>query len=177
ADMVGIDRHQAFLTRLGLLSRMETELPEIAMPTQPRVWKKINSATISYGHGMATTPLQTAVATAALLNGGKLAQPTFLTRSRNAAQIRATQVIHPETSAGRRNLCDWNGRHGSGRSAQVPGFRVGGKPGTADKVVDGRSATDLNFNAFLAGFPMHAPRCSVLSIIDAPLTGETGRRL
>ena len=85
ADMVGIDGHKAFLTRLGLLSRLDTELPEIAMPTQPRVWKKINSATISYGHGMATTPLQTAVAAAALLDGGKLIQPTFLARHRGDA--------------------------------------------------------------------------------------------
>ena len=177
ADMVGIDGHKAFLTRLGLLSRLDTELPEIAMPTQPRVWKKINSATISYGHGMATTPLQTAVAAAALLNGGKLIQPTFLARHRGDAPPPSTQVLDERTSAHMRYLFDWNGKTGSGRSADAPGFHVGGKTGTADKVVNGRYATDLNFNAFLGGFPMHEPRYVVLSIIDAPLTGESGRRL
>jgi cell division protein FtsI (penicillin-binding protein 3) len=177
ADMVGIEKHRAFLTKLGLLSRLQTELPEIAIPTQPRQWKKINSATISYGHGMATTPLQTAVAAAALLNGGKLVQPTFLARERGEAPPASTQVLDERTSMHMRFLFDWNGKTGSGRSADVPGFHVGGKTGTADKVVNGRYASDLNFNAFLGGFPMHDPRYVVLSIIDAPLTGESGRRL
>jgi cell division protein FtsI (penicillin-binding protein 3) len=70
ADMVGVEGHRAFLTRLGLLSRLDTELPEVATPTQPNEWKKINSMTISFGHGVATTPLNTAVAAAALMNGG-----------------------------------------------------------------------------------------------------------
>lgn len=177
ADMVGMDEHQAFLTRLGLLTKMETELPEVATPVQPRIWKKINSATISYGHGMATTPLQTAVAAAALLNGGKLIAPTFLARDRKEGAPATKQVLRPETSADMRYLFNWNGLTGSGRSAQVPGYHVGGKTGTADKVINGRYATDLNFNAFLGGFPMHDPRYVVLTIIDAPLTGEQGRRL
>ncbi|MGF6171917.1 peptidoglycan D,D-transpeptidase FtsI family protein [Ensifer sp. 4252] len=176
ADMVGIAGHQAFLTRLGLLSKMETELPGVATPTQPRTWKKINSVTISFGHGVATTPLQTAVAAAALLNGGELISPTFLPRSRDEAKANAQQVIQATTSADMRYLYNRNGVMGSGRSAQVPGFHVGGKTGTADKVINGRYATDLNFNAFLAGFPMDKPRYIVLSIIDAPLTGEKGGR-
>src|SRR5690606_8773297 len=81
ADTVGVDGHREFLKRIGLLDRMSTELPEVARPTEPSEWKKLHSITISFGHGMATTPLQTAVATAALLNGGKLIEPTFLVRS------------------------------------------------------------------------------------------------
>lgn len=177
AEMVGIDAHQEFFTRLGLLTRMETELPEIAIPVQPPLWKRINAATISYGHGMATTPLQTAVAAAALLNGGKLIPPTFLARDGDKASILTAQVLSPQTSADMRYLFNMNGVTGSGRNAQVPGFHVGGKTGTADKVVNGKYAKDLNFNAFLGGFPMHEPRYIVLSIIDAPLTGERGRRL
>nr|CAD6436444.1 penicillin-binding protein 2 [Rhizobium sp. Q54] len=177
AEMVGIEGHKEFLTRLGLLSRLETELPEIATPTQPPTWKRIHSATISYGHGMATTPLQTAVAAAALVNGGKLIQPTFLARNDEEAAPASVQVLDEKASADMRHLFDWNGKTGSGRSADVPGFHVGGKTGTADKVVNGRYATDLNFNAFLGSFPMHDPRYVVLSIIDAPLTGESGRRL
>jgi cell division protein FtsI (penicillin-binding protein 3) len=177
ADMVGIDGHQAFLTKLGLLTKMDTEMPGVATPTQPRTWKKINSATISYGHGAATTPLQTAVAAAALLNGGTLVSPTFMPRSREEARGRAVKVLAEQTSANMRYLFTWNGLNGSGRSAQVPGFRVGGKTGTADKVINGRYATNINFNAFLAGFPMDKPRYVVLSIVDAPLTGERGGRL
>lgn len=177
ADLVGIEGHKEFLTRMGLLSRLETELPEIATPTQPHTWKRINSATISYGHGMATTPLQTAVAAAALVNGGKLIPPTFLARSQESVPPASVPVLPEKTSEHMRYLFDWNGKTGSGRSADVPGFHVGGKTGTADKVVNGRYATDLNFNAFLGSFPMHDPRYVVLSIIDAPLTGESGRRL
>ncbi|HEX2147378.1 MAG TPA: penicillin-binding protein 2, partial [Pseudorhizobium sp.] len=62
ADVVGIEGHKEFLTKLGLLTKMQTELPEVAQPSQPKTWKKINSITISFGHGVATTPLQTAVA-------------------------------------------------------------------------------------------------------------------
>ncbi|MGK6316585.1 peptidoglycan D,D-transpeptidase FtsI family protein [Neorhizobium sp. DT-125] len=177
AAKVELPDHQAFLTKLGLLSKMTTELPEVATPTQPRPWRKINQATISFGHGVATTPLQTAVAGAALINGGKLIEPTFLPRTAAEADATAVQVIKPSTSANMRFLFHWNGVKGSGRSAQVPGFNVGGKTGTADKVINGRYAAHLNFNAFLAGFPIDRPRYVVLTVIDAPLTGEKGGRL
>jgi cell division protein FtsI (penicillin-binding protein 3) len=172
ASLVEITDHQAFLTKLGLLTKMNTELPEVATPSQPRVWKKINQVTISFGHGVATTPLQTAIAEAALINGGKLLSPTFLKVQRPETAPTATQVIKPETSAQMRYLFHWNGVKGSGRNARVPGFNVGGKTGTADKVINGRYAKNLNFNAFIAGFPIDNPRYVVLTIIDAPLTGE-----
>ena len=174
ADMVGIEAHQAFLTRLGLLSKLQTELPEIATPTQPRVWKKINATTISYGHGVSTTPLQTAVAGASLINGGFLVPTTFLPRSREEAARLSKKVIKDETSKDMRELFVWNGLFGSGRSAQVAGFEVGGKTGTADKVVNGSYNSGLNFNAFLAGFPMSKPRYIVLAVIDGPRTGLNG---
>ncbi|EYR84674.1 cell division protein [Shinella sp. SUS2] len=176
ADMVGIEGHQQFLTRLGLLSKLATEMPGVATPTQPRTWKKINSVTISFGHGIATTPLQTAVAAAALMNGGFLIPPTFLPRTKEEAQALATRVLKDKTSADMRFLYDWNGQRGSGRNAQVEGFHVGGKTGTADKVINGRYAKNINFNAFVAAFPMDKPRYIVLSIIDAPKTGERGGR-
>jgi len=176
ADRVGIEGHQEFLTRLGLLSKMETEMPGVATPTQPRAWKKINSVTISFGHGVATTPLQTAVAAASLINGGKLLPPTFLPRTPETAIDLAKCVLKETTSADMRYLFTWNGLKGSGRGAQVEGFNVGGKTGTADKVINGRYASDINFNAFVAAFPMDKPRYIVLSIIDAPKTGEHGGR-
>jgi cell division protein FtsI (penicillin-binding protein 3) len=177
ASMVDIPDHRQFLTKLGLLTKVRTELPEVATPTQPRVWKAINQSTISFGHGVATTPLQTAVAGAALINGGKLIEPTFLPRTKDEADALAKQVITPATSADMRFLFHWNGVKGSGRSALVPGFNVGGKTGTADKVVNGKYAAHLNFNAFLAGFPINEPQYIVLTIIDGPLTGERGGRL
>ncbi|UJW74144.1 peptidoglycan D,D-transpeptidase FtsI family protein [Rhizobium sp. SL42] len=172
ADLVGTDGHKEFLTRLGLLSKMQTELPEVAMPSQPREWKKINSITISFGHGVSTTPLQTAVAGVALVNGGKLIEPTFLPRTREQADLVAKQVIKPSTSDDMRFLFQWNGIKGSGKNARVEGFDVGGKTGTADKVVNGRYVGDKNFNAFLAAFPIDNPRYVVLTFIDEPKTDK-----
>ncbi|WP_412049663.1 MULTISPECIES: peptidoglycan D,D-transpeptidase FtsI family protein [unclassified Hoeflea] len=175
ADMIGIEGHQEFLTRLGLLSRMQTELPEVATPTQPSAWKKINSVTISFGHGVATTPLQTAVAAAALMNGGKLIEPTFLPRTREEADKVAVQVVNPKTSADMRYLMALNVAKGSGRRAEVEGFRVGGKTGTAEKVINGRYNSDVRFNAFLSAFPIDDPDYVVLVIIDEPKP-EEGKR-
>jgi cell division protein FtsI (penicillin-binding protein 3) len=170
ADAVGIEGHKDFLTRLGLLTKMKTELPEVAQPSQPREWKKINSVTISFGHGVSTTPLQTAVAGAALVNGGELIEPTFLPRTREAADLVATRVMKQSTSKDMRYLFEWNGANGSGRNARVAGFDVGGKTGTADKVVKGRYVHDKNFNAFLSAFPMGNPQYVVLSFSDEPKT-------
>ncbi|WP_426227648.1 peptidoglycan D,D-transpeptidase FtsI family protein [Pararhizobium sp. DWP3-4] len=172
ADIVGIEGHKEFLTRIGLLTKMPTELPEVKTPSQPREWKKINSITISFGHGVSTTPLQTAVAGAALLNGGNLIEPTFLPRTPEQAEAVSTKVIKKSTSDDMRFLFRWNGVNGSGRNARVPGFNVGGKTGTADKVVNGRYSNDANFNAFLAGFPIDNPRYVVLTFIDEPKTDK-----
>lgn len=177
ADIVGIPGHKEFLTRLGLLSKMQTELPEVKAPSQPREWKKINSITISFGHGVSTTPLQTAVAGAALVNGGKYVPPTFLPRTRDEADAMAQAVVKPSTGEDMKFLLRWNAMNGSGKRALVPGFNVGGKTGTADKVVNGRYAKNgLNFNAFLSAFPIDDPQYMVLTFIDAPKTGEGGGR-
>jgi cell division protein FtsI (penicillin-binding protein 3) len=172
AEVVGVQGHQEFLTRLGLLTRMQTELPEVAMPLQPREWKQINSITISFGHGVTTTPLQTAVAAAALMNGGKLIQPTFLPRTEAEAMAHAVQVVNAQTSADMRELFRLNSLEGSGRRADVEGFRVGGKTGTAEKVVNGRYSSNVRFNAYLAAFPMDAPQYVVLVVIDEPKPEE-----
>ena len=176
ADVVGIEGHREFLKRLGLLDRLQTELPEVARPTEPKVWKKVHSITIAFGHGMSTTPLQTAVGAVALVNGGKLFEPTFLPRSQAEADAVAKQVVSARTSADIRYLYNLNATApgGSGKRATVPGYRVGGKTGTAEKVVNGRYANDVRFNAFLAAFPMDDPQYVVLSIIDEPKPEKPG---
>ncbi|MBO3760860.1 penicillin-binding protein 2 [Ciceribacter sp. L1K23] len=172
AESVGIAAHKEFLTRIGLLTKMDTEIPEVATPTQPREWKLINSVTISFGHGVSTTPLQTAVAVSALVNGGKLIPPTFLPRSREEADTLAQVVMKPSTSDDMRFLFEWNGTQGSGRRARVEGFDVGGKTGTAEKVVNGRYSSDKNFNAFIAAFPISDPKYVVMTFVDEPKTGD-----
>ncbi len=168
ADAVGTEGHKAYLEKMGLLTKIETELPEVATPTSPKEWKKINSVTISFGHGASTTPLQTAVAAAAVLNGGKLIRPTFFPRTEAEADAIAVQVMHPETSTAMRYLFRSNVQNGSGKRADVPGYFVGGKTGTAEKVVHGRYSSDKRFNAFLSGFPINDPKYVVLTILDEP---------
>lgn len=174
ADIVGIEQHREFLTKIGLLSRMQTELPEVATPTQPKVWKKINSITISFGHGVSTTPLQTAVAAAALMNGGKLIPPTFMPRTPEQADEVATQVVKEGTVEDMKTLFRMNVQNGSGKQAAVPGFDVGGKTGTAEKVVNGRYSSDQRFNAFLSAFPIDKPEYVVLVVLDNPQAEKPG---
>ena len=169
---IGIDGHREFLKRMGLLDRMTTELPEVARPVEPRRWKTVNSMTIAFGHGMMTTPLQTAVGASALMNGGRLIEPTFLKRTAEEAEEHSKQVVSPETSRDMRYLYKLNGDIGSGRRAKVEGYRVGGKTGTAEKVENGKYSKNKRFNAFLASFPIDDPQYVVLTIIDEPKAEE-----
>lgn len=170
---VGIDGHREFLKRLGLLDRMKTELPEVAQPQEPKVWKTVNSITIAFGHGIATTPLQTAVGAAALVNGGYLFDPTFLPRSQAEADANGRVVVKPQTGEVIRYLYRLNAEKGSGRNARVPGYRVGGKTGTAEKIINGRYSKGHNFNAFVAAFPMEDPQYVVLVFVDDPQPATT----
>jgi cell division protein FtsI (penicillin-binding protein 3) len=174
AELVGIEGHREFLHRLGILDKMQTELPEVARPTEPKVWKQVNSFTIAFGHGVSTTPLQAAVGCAALMNGGYLIQPTFLVRSEQDAMAVAKKVVSEKTVQGMRYLYTLNAEKGSARNARVPGYRVGGKTGTAEKVINGRYSKDLNFNTFVAAFPMDDPQFLVFTIADAPHPEKPG---
>ncbi|WP_175868713.1 peptidoglycan D,D-transpeptidase FtsI family protein [Bartonella gabonensis] len=169
---IGIDKHRDFLQKLGLLDRLTTELPEVAHPIVPHHWKDIHSMTISFGHGMATTPLQTAVGAAALMNGGWLIAPTFLKRTKEQTLHYAKQVLKAKTSQNMRYLYKLNSDMGSGRNAKVEGYRVGGKTGTAEKVENGKYSKTKNFNSFLAAFPIDDPAYVVLTIIDEPKPEE-----
>ncbi|MEO5755235.1 MAG: penicillin-binding protein 2 [Mesorhizobium sp.] len=174
AELVGIAGHREFLHRLGILDKMQTELPEVARPTEPKVWKQVNSFTIAFGHGVSTTPLQAAVGCAALVNGGFLMAPTFLVRSQQDAMAAAKKVVADKTVEGMRYLYTLNAEKGSARNARVPGYRVGGKTGTAEKVINGRYSKDLNFNTFVAAFPMDDPQYLVFTIADAPHPEKPG---
>jgi cell division protein FtsI (penicillin-binding protein 3) len=174
AELVGIAGHREFLHRLGILDKMQTELPEVARPTEPKVWKQVNSFTIAFGHGVSTTPLQAAVGCAALMNGGYLMEPTFLVRSEQEAMATAKKVVSDKTVEGMRYLYTLNAEKGSARNARVPGYRVGGKTGTAEKVINGRYSKDLNFNTFVAAFPMDDPQYLVFTIADAPHPEKPG---
>jgi cell division protein FtsI (penicillin-binding protein 3) len=171
----GTPEQEAFLKRIGLLDTLHTELPETGAPLYPKSpWSKISTVTISFGHGISVSPMQTAAAGMALINGGYLIPPTFLPRTEQEAAAVARPVMRPETSATMRQLFRLNALKGSGRRADVPGYRVGGKTGTAEKVVNGRYSSDKRRNAFLAAFPMDAPEYMVLVVLDEPKAEKPG---
>jgi cell division protein FtsI (penicillin-binding protein 3) len=165
---VGVEGHKAFLRKMMQLDRMTTELPESAAPIVPGRWGEINTATIAFGHGLAVAPLQAMAAVGALVNGGTLITPTFLKRSEEEAKRVGIRVIKPETSEAMRFIMRLNGEKGSARKADVAGYFVGGKTGTAEKVINGRYAKNKNFTTFTAIAPSDKPKYLFLAIYDEP---------
>jgi len=165
---MGVDAHKAFMKKMGLLDRLRTELPESAMPLIPNPWSEINTVTIAFGHGLSVTPLQAVVATAALVNGGHLLQPTFLRRTEAEAKANATRVIKQSTSDQMRYLMRLNVEIGSAKRAEVEGYFVGGKTGTSEKVERGRYSKNKVLTAFMGIFPSDKPRYLVLVMLDEP---------
>jgi cell division protein FtsI (penicillin-binding protein 3) len=171
---VGGERQKAYLERLGFTRKVKTDLPEVALPIVPKKWSELTTMTVAFGHGMAVTPLQVAVADAALVNGGRLIPPTFLARDAEAAAGIGEQVVSRETSDALRYLFRLNVEKGSGKRAAVPGYRVGGKTGTAEKVENGRYSAQKRLNSFLAAFPMDDPQYVVLVVLDEPKAEKEG---
>ncbi len=165
---IGVEGHKAFLRKMGQLDRLRTELPESAEPILPPRWGELNTMTIAFGHGLAVAPLQAVMATAALVNGGYLMPPTFLRRSPAEAREVATRVIKPETSEAMRYVMRLNAERGSATRAAVAGYFVGGKTGTAEKVVGGRYSKNKLLTTFMAIAPSDKPRYLFLTILDEP---------
>jgi cell division protein FtsI (penicillin-binding protein 3) len=171
---VGVDGHKAFLKKMGQLDRLRTELPESAEPIVPKRWVNLNTVTIAFGHGLSVAPLQAAMGVAALMNGGILIPPTFLKRSEGDAKALGKRVIKPETSAIMRYLMRLNVEKGTAAKADVPGYYIGGKTGTADKVVNGRYSKAKVLTDFMAVLPADQPRYLLLIMLDEPhATPET----
>jgi cell division protein FtsI (penicillin-binding protein 3) len=171
---VGKEEQQDYLRRLGLLTKMQTDLPEVASPILPPRWTDLTAMNVAFGQGIAVTPMQTAVADAALVNGGWLIPPTFEPRTAEEARKLAVQVVKPATSDELRYLFRLNVEKGSGRSADVPGYMVGGKTGTAQKVIDRRYSDNHRINSFLAAFPIDDPQYVVLVVLDDPQPEKQG---
>jgi cell division protein FtsI (penicillin-binding protein 3) len=165
---MGVERHKAFLKKMGQLDRLRTELPESAEPLVPKHWGELNTVTIAFGHGLSVAPLQAVEGINALVNGGLLIPPTFLRRTREQALALAKQVVKPETSIKMRYLMRRNAEKGSARKANVEGYYVGGKTGTSEKVVNGRYSKTKVLNTFTAILPADHPRYQVLIMLDEP---------
>ena len=165
---MGVDRHRAFLKKLGLMSRVSTEIGDSAAPIIPTHWQKLNTMTIAFGHGMSVTPIQLAASTLPLVNGGIAVAPTFLPRSREDGMAGGSRVLKSETSSAMLKLMRLNVLKGTGKRANADGYRVGGKTGTAEKVVGGHYSTSTLLTSFLSTFPTDAPEYLVLVMLDEP---------
>lgn len=164
---VGTKGQRDYLGRFGLLTAPAIELPEVGKPLVPAQWREINTMTIAFGHGIAVSPLQVAAATATLVNGGIRYAPTILRRDA-AAPLVGERVLSPETSAKVRHLMELVVLEGSGKSAKIEGYRIGGKTGTAEKEVNGRYRSDARISSFIGAFPIERPRYVVLALLDEP---------
>ena len=165
---MGVEHHKWFLKKMGQLDRLTTELPESAMPLVPKRWGELNTITIAFGHGLSVAPLQATMAVGALMNGGMMVPPTFLKRSEEEAQKLAVRVIKPETSAMMRYLMRLNVEKGSAKKADIPGYYVGAKTGTAEKVVGGRYSKTKLLTTFMAVLPADKPRYLITVLLDEP---------
>jgi len=167
ALQVGVTRQRDFLDRVGFLRPSPVELPEVSHPIVPKPWREINAMTISFGHGITVSPMQLAAATAASVGGGIMRPTTILARD-PGRPVPGERVVSAAASAQLNQLMRLNVERGSGRTAEVPGYFVGGKTGTAEKIQRGGYKKNARISSFVASFPAHAPEYVLLVMIDEP---------
>lgn len=174
AMVVGAVRQQAWLKAMGMFERSPIELPG-AIPPQYQAaanWRETTVMTVGFGHGIAIEPLQVVRGTAAVVNGGILVRPTILalppeTQSPNTTPG-GVRVMQESTSLLMRKLMRLVVTVGTGTKAEVPGYYVGGKTGTAEKVGAHGYRKHTNVSAFMSVYPMNAPRYAVYMMLDEP---------
>lgn len=195
---VGAQRQQDWLRNMGFFNRVPVELPEAGRPLVPasKNWGLSTVMTVGFGHGVAEPPLAIVRGTAATVNGGILLKPTLVARDQQDeaqtpdAKVRpvaykpdetdngddigtqtpvGTRVLSEKTSALLRKLLRLDVTVGSGKSAEVPGYYVGGKTGTAEKIgAHGGYLKHVNVSAFTSVFPMNNPHYAVYVMLDSP---------
>ena len=167
AQRIGAESQKNHLRGLGLLDRVPFELAESAKPQIQEHWGEMATVTVSYGHGLSVTPLALTAAIGALLNDGLYVAPTVLKRD----ALNAPQTRRVFSSAVSKDLIDMMRlvvTDGTGRKADVPGFGVMGKTGTAEKPSNGGYDTTRLVTSFVAAFPHSDPRYVMLVTLDEP---------
>ena len=175
ADQLGSARQKEFLRKMGFLDKVEIELKERGRTLTPGAqWNQIERMTVGYGHGIAVTPLHLAIGYATLLNGGIYRPATLLKVDKNHAAGKGHRVFSEDTSYKMRALLRLVVTEGTGKKADAPGYRVGGKTGTAQKIIGGRYSNSVNVTSFAGVFPMDEPRYVIVVMLDEPkATAET----
>ena len=164
---VGGKRLRHFLADLGMFRKTPVEIGENGRPLYPRRWREINTMTVSFGHGVAVSPLHLASAVAAVVNGGILHAPTLLRREPQTGP-EGKRVLSRATSDKMRRLMRLVVAEGTGSKAAAAGYLVGGKTGTAEQAGRGGYRKKRLLSSFIAAFPMHQPRYVVLALLDQP---------
>lgn len=167
ADNLGKENMDVMLTNLGFNERPAIELGERAQPLWPKNWGRVTNMTVGYGHGISVTPLHLASAYAALVNGG-IWRPSTLLKRKKGEKIEERRVFKAATSARMRQLLRMIVSDGTGKNADAPGYRVGGKTGSAEKPADGGYAKKLVVSTFAAAFPMDDPQYVIIAMVDEP---------
>lgn len=165
ALQLGTDDYRAYLEKFGLLTRTDIELPESGSPLLPDRWSELSTITASYGQGIAVTPLQVVSAMSMIVNGGMLVHPSFL---RQDSVKTGPRLISHEASDEMRDMLRLVVTDGTGRKADVPGYPVIGKTGTAEKAENGGYAKHRLISSFLSAFPANNPRYAMLIMFDEP---------
>ena len=149
------------------------------IPSNVDIIKEINLATMSYGHGVAVTPIQLINAVSAISNGGYLMKPRLVKQLVDSEgnivfdyepEVKR-QVISKSTSQTMLSLLETVVTEGSGSNAKIPGYRIGGKTGTAQKIIDGRYAQGKYIASFVAVAPIDDPKLAMLVVVDEPSAG------
>lgn len=167
---IGTNLQQIYLDRLGLLSRININLPELASPQQPDPWRDVNRDSISYGYGLSISPLHLTVATAAVLNGGYLVSPSLEKINKEDLKV-FDQIFSKKTSDEMKYLFNQVVLNGSAKEAfkeSESKLIVGGKTGTARTIKNGTYDRDHKMTSFISVFPIHEPKYVLLTVIDRP---------
>jgi cell division protein FtsI (penicillin-binding protein 3) len=167
ADEIGMERQRAYLQKLGFMAPVDIELKERGRTLTPNPWGRAAVLTVGYGHGMAVTPLHLATAYAAVVNGG-VWRPATLEKRDPSRIPEGRRVFSQATSDQMRSLMRLVVLDGTGRKADAPGYRVGGKTGTAEKARAGGYARHSLVTTFAGAFPMDDPRYVVIAMLDEP---------
>ena len=168
ADELGPERLRQAMIDMGMNERPYIELPARGHPIWPgEDWPRLRNMTVGYGHGIAVTPLHLASAYAAMVNGG-VWRPATLRRLDAGDAPRGRRVFKASTSSRMRQLLRMIAIYGTGKNADAPGFRVGGKTGSAEKPGSGGYRRTSLVSTFAAAFPMDNPRYVVIAMLDEP---------
>jgi cell division protein FtsI (penicillin-binding protein 3) len=169
AAQVGAERQKFFLKKMGFLGPVQIDIGERARALTPGAnWGPLEVMTVGYGHGIAVTPLHLASGYATLFNGGIYRPATLLKVDRNHPPARGVRVFSEETSYRMRALLRLVVTDGTGKKADAPGYRVGGKTGTAEKLLNGHYTSSAVVTTFAGVFPMDEPRYVIVAMLDDP---------